>query len=97
MWYCWLKEIIVTGEGNIEYIRGDEIVADGLIKELEKTKHELFITMPGLYQIGLLDLSFYFLFVKTFLFFKHYLCQGCGRRQPTIARWLGNMSTPKSA
>ena len=47
--YFWLKEIIEMGEANMEYIRRDEIVANGLMKELEKTKHELFITMLGLY------------------------------------------------
>jgi len=47
--YFWLKEIIEMGEAQIEYNRTDEMVADGLTKALEKTKHELFITMLGMY------------------------------------------------
>jgi len=47
--YFWLKEIIETGEAEIEYMRTDEMVADGLTKALEKTKHELFIAMLGMY------------------------------------------------
>jgi len=45
----WLKEIIETGEAEIDYIRTDEMVADGLTKALEKTKHVLFIAMLGMY------------------------------------------------
>ena len=47
--YFWLKEIIETGEAEIEYIGTDEMVADGLTKALEKTKHKLFIAMLGMY------------------------------------------------
>jgi len=47
--YFWLKEIIETGEAEIGYLRTDKMVADGLMKALDKTKHELFVTMLGMY------------------------------------------------
>jgi len=47
--YFWLKEIIETGEAEIEYLRTDKMVADGLTKALDKTKHELFVAILGMY------------------------------------------------
>ena len=47
--YFWLKEIIEMGEAKIQYLRTDNMVADGLTKSLEKRKHELFLAMLGMY------------------------------------------------
>ena len=47
--YFWLKEIIETGEAEMGYLRTDKMVADGLTKALDKTKHEPFVTMLGMY------------------------------------------------
>lgn len=37
------------GEAEIEYVRRDEMIPNGLTKALEKTKHELFLAMLGMY------------------------------------------------
>ena len=47
--YFWLREILGMGEAEREYIRTDEMVAEGMTKALEKTKHELFFAMLGIY------------------------------------------------
>jgi len=47
--FFWLKEIIEMGEGEMGYLRTDKMVADGLTQVLDKTKHELFVAMLGMY------------------------------------------------
>jgi len=47
--HFWLKEIKKTGEVEIGYLTMHKMVADGLTKALDKRKHELFVTMLGMY------------------------------------------------
>jgi len=51
--YFWLKEILEPKEAEIGYLRTHKMVADGLTKALDKTKHELFVAMLGMYLTSL--------------------------------------------
>jgi len=43
--YFWLRELVREGEVTIEYLRTDEMIADGLTKGLERGKHQGFTRM----------------------------------------------------
>lgn len=43
--YFWLRELVGKGEVKIEYLRTDEMIADGLTKGLESGKHQGFTRM----------------------------------------------------
>jgi len=49
VYYFWLKEIIKMGEADIGYFRTDKMAADGLTKALDKRRHDIFVTMLGMY------------------------------------------------
>ena len=43
--YFWLRELVQEGEVTLEYLRTDEMIADGLTKGLESGKHQGFTRM----------------------------------------------------
>ena len=46
--YFWIKDLIRFGEATVSHIASDKMLADGLTKGLDRTKHNLFIEYLGL-------------------------------------------------
>ena len=46
--YHWTRQMLTTGEINLEYLPTDQMLADGMTKPLRPTKHAEFVRMLGL-------------------------------------------------